>query len=154
MKTFSAKPKEIERKWFVIDATDLVLGRLAAEAAKILRGKHKPLYTPHIDCGDNIVVINAEKIHLTGKKAEQKKYIWHTGYPGGIKERTLENVVAGKFPERVVFKAIERMLPRNPLGRAQLKKLHVYAGTEHPHEGQKPTKIEFAKQNRKNTKAE
>lgn len=152
MKTFSATPKDIKRDWYIIDATDLVLGRLAAEVSTILRGKKKAYYTPSIDCGDNVIIINAEKIHLTGNKIENKKYYWHTGYPGGLKERTAREVIDGRFPERVVRKAIERMISRNPLGRQQMRKLHVYAGSEHPHAAQQPKVIEFAKANNKNIK--
>lgn len=154
MKTYSAKPSEIEKKWFVVDATDLILGRAAAEVATILRGKHKPQYTPNIDCGDHVVVINAEKVHLTGNKYESKKYFWHTGFPGGIKERNPRKIIEGKFPERVFIKAVERMISRNPLGREQMRKLHVYAGSEHPHAGQKPEVLDIASQNRKNKKSE
>ena len=152
MKTYSAKPVDIERNWYTIDATDLVLGRLAAEAATLLRGKRKAYYSPNLDCGDYIIITNADKIHLTGNKKQNKKYFWHTGYPGGIKERSAANVIDGKFPERVVEKAIERMLPRSPLGRAQYKKLFVYSGDSHPHDGQKPEAIDFGSRNRKNKK--
>ncbi len=150
MKTFSAKPSDIERAWCVIDADGVVLGRLAAVIATRLRGKHKPLYTPHIDCGDNIIVINAEKVRLTGRKRADKVYYWHTGYPGGIKSRTAERILDGKHPERVLIKAVERMISRNPLGRAQMRKLHVYKGAEHPHEAQKPEVLDVAAMNPKN----
>lgn len=150
MKTYSAKPSDIERAWCVIDAEDLVLGRLAAVIASRLRGKHKPLFTPHIDCGDNIIVINAEKVRLTGRKRANKVYYWHTGYPGGIKSRTAERILDGKHPERVLIKAVERMISRNPLGRAQMRKLHVYKGGEHPHEAQKPEVLDVAAMNPKN----
>ncbi len=150
MKTISAKAADIERKWHVIDADGVVLGRLAAVIATRLRGKHKPLYTPHVDCGDNIIVINAEKVRLTGRKMQDKRYYRHTGYPGGIKETSPEKVIAGKFPERVVQKAVERMIPRSPLGRQQLSKLHVYAGSEHPHAAQQPEVLDVAGMNRKN----
>ncbi len=150
MKTFSAKPSDIERAWCVIDADGVVLGRLAAVIATRLRGKHKPLYTPHIDCGDNIIVINAEKVRLTGRKRADKVYYWHTGYPGGIKGRTAERILDGKHPERVLIKAVERMISRNPLGRAQMRKLHVYKGAEHPHEAQKPEVLDVAAMNPKN----
>ena len=153
MKTFSAKPAEVERKWFVIDAEDVVLGRLASQIAMILRGKHKPIYTPHIDTGDHVVVINAEKVALTGNKRNDKTYYWHTGYPGGIKERTADKILDGNHPERVIVKAVERMVPRNPLGRAQMKKLRVYAGAEHPHEAQQPEVLDFAAQNTKNKRS-
>jgi len=154
MTTYSAKPSEIERKWYVIDAEDLVLGRLASKAAILLRGKHKPTFTPSIDCGDHVIIINAEKVHLTGKKYESKKYYWHTGYPGGIKERNVRKTIEGKFPERVVGKAIERMISRSPLGREQMSKLHIYTGSEHPHAGQKPETLDFGSENRKNKKSE
>ena len=150
MKTYSAKPSDIERAWCVIDADGLVLGRLAAVIASRLRGKHKPLFTPHIDCGDNIIVINAEKVRLTGRKRADKVYYWHTGYPGGIKSRTAERILDGKHPERVLIKAVERMISRNPLGRAQMRKLHVYKGGEHPHEAQKPEVLDVAAMNPKN----
>ena len=153
MKTYSAKPSEVERKWFVVDAEDVVLGRLASIIATRLRGKHKPTFTPHIDCGDNIVVINAEKVKLTGNKRADKTYYWHTGHPGGIKSRTAGAVLDGKHPERVVQKAVERMISRNPLGRQQLRKLHVYAGTEHPHEAQQPEVLDVAAMNPKNKRS-
>jgi len=153
MKTYSAKPSEVEKKWFVIDAEDLVLGRMASIIALRLRGKHKPMYTPHIDCGDNIVVINAEKVKLTGRKLTDKKYYWHTGYPGGIKERTAGATLDGKHPERVVIKAVERMISRNPLGRDQMQKLHVYAGPEHPHAAQQPEALDVAAMNPKNKRS-
>lgn len=152
MKTFSAKPADIEKKWVLIDAENLVLGRMAAIAATILRGKNKPTYTPHMDCGDNVIIINAEKIHLTGKKRTDKVYYRHTGYPGGIKSNTPEEILEGKFPERVVEKAIERMLPRGPLGRQQFRNLKVYAGSEHPHEAQQPEKLDVAAMNPKNNR--
>ena len=138
MKTYSAKPSEIVRGWYVIDAEGLVLGRLAALVANRLRGKHKPTFTPHMDCGDHIVVVNAEKVVLTGKKPQQKIYYHHTGYPGGIKERTLEQMLARR-PEEVIRRAVRGMLPRNRLARKQLTKLKVYAGPEHPHAAQKPS---------------
>ncbi len=150
MKTYSAKPSDIDRAWCVIDADGVVLGRLAAVIATRLRGKHKPLYTPHIDCGDNIIVINAEKVRLTGRKRADKVYYWHTGYPGGIKSRTAERILDGKHPERVLIKAVERMISRNPLGRAQMRKLHVYKGAEHPHGAQKPEVLDVAAMNPKN----
>ena len=150
MKTYSAKPSDIDRAWCVIDADGVVLGRLAAVIATRLRGKHKALYTPHIDCGDNIIVINAEKVRLTGRKRADKVYYWHTGYPGGIKSRTAERILDGKHPERVLIKAVERMISRNPLGRAQMRKLHVYKGAEHPHEAQKPEVLDVAAMNPKN----
>ncbi len=153
MKTYSAKPSDVDKKWFVIDADGVVLGRLASIIATRLRGKHKPTFTPHIDCGDNIVVINADKVKLTGRKLADKKYYWHTGYPGGIKERTAGAVLAGKHPERVVIKAVERMISRNPLGRQQMRKLHVYAGSDHPHEAQKPETLDVAAMNPKNKRS-
>jgi large subunit ribosomal protein L13 len=152
MKTYSAKPAEIEKKWVVIDADGLVVGRLAALVATRLRGKHLPIFTPHIDCGDNVIIVNADKVVLTGRKREQKKYYWHTGYPGGIKERTARQILEGRFPERVVEKAVERMLPRGPLGRQQLKNLRVYAGGEHPHEAQQPEAVDVAALNLKNSR--
>lgn len=153
MKTVSAKPQEIQRDWFVVDAENLVLGRLATEVAKILRGKHKPIYTPHVDCGDNVIIINADKVALTGKKLTDKKYFWHTGYPGGIKERTPEAIFRGKHPQRVVEQAVKRMISRNKLGTQMMRKLHVYAGAEHPHTAQQPKTLDIASQNRKNVKA-
>ncbi len=150
MKTYSAKPGDIEKKWLLIDAEGVVLGRLAATVATLLRGKHKPRYTPHMDCGDNVIVVNAEKIHLTGKKLSDKIYYRHTGYPGGIKSRTAGQILEGRHPERVVAKAIERMIPRGALGRQQLRNLRVYAGAEHPHEAQKPDVFDFASKNPKN----
>lgn len=142
MKTFSAKPKEVRREWLLIDATDKVLGRLAAEIAHRLRGKHKPEYTPHVDTGDHIVVINADKVKVTGNKATDKIYYRHTGYPGGIKSNTF-NELQDKHPGQVVEKAVKGMMPRNPLGRAMLKKLHVYAGPEHKHQAQQPQPLEI-----------
>ena len=150
MKTYSAKPSDVERKWFVIDAEDVVLGRMACVISTMLRGKHKPMYTAHIDTGDNIIVINAEKVHLTGRKRDREKFYWHTGYPGGIKDRTLGQILDGKHPERVVIKAVERMITRGPLGRAQMRKLHVYAGPEHPHEAQQPEVLDVTAMNPKN----
>ena len=150
MKTFSAKPAEVEKKWVMIDAEGLVVGRLASLVALRLRGKHKPTFTPHVDCGDNVIVINAAKAVLTGRKAEQKIHYKHTGYIGGIKERTAKSILAGKFPERIVEKAIERMLPRGPLGRIQLGNLRVYPYAEHPHDAQQPEKIDIGVLNRKN----
>jgi large subunit ribosomal protein L13 len=152
MKTFSAKPAEVDKKWVLIDAENLVVGRLATIVATRLRGKHKPTFTPHVDMGDNVVVINADKVVLTGRKLDQKKYYWHTGYIGGIKERVARKVIEGKFPERVVEKAVERMLPRGPLGRQQLKNLRVYAGAEHPHEAQQPEALDVASLSRKNAR--
>ena len=154
MKTYTATPADIERKWYVIDATDLILGRLASEVSVLLRGKHKPMFSTNLDCGDNVIIINADKIHLTGNKLSGEKYFWHTGYPGGIKETTAEKILRGKFPERVIRKAVERMISRSPMGRTQIKKLHIYTGSEHPHAGQNPEVLEFAKKNRKNKKSE
>jgi large subunit ribosomal protein L13 len=150
MKTYSAKPSEIVKKWYVVDADGVILGRLASVIANRLRGKHKPTFTPHMDCGDNIVVINAEKVKLTGNKLEQREFHWHTGYPGGIKDRAIGKILGGKHPERVVEKAVERMVPRGPLGRRQMKNLRVYAGTAHPHEAQQPEVLDVAGMNPKN----
>lgn len=151
MKTYSAKQGEVKSNWWVVDAEDVVLGRLASVVAKMLRGKHKPTFTPHIDTGDHIVVINADKVKLTGKKRTQNKFYWHTGYPGGIKERTPEFTLSGKHPQRVIEKAVERMLPKeSPLARQQFSKLRVYAGTEHPHEAQSPKVLDIAAMNPKN----
>jgi len=153
MKTYSAKPAEIQKKWILIDAKGLVVGRLATLVAMRLRGKHLPTYTPHVDCGDNVIIINAAKVVLTGRKRERKVYHNYTGYIGGIKERTAKSILEGRFPERVVEKAVERMLPRGPLGRQQLGNLRVYAGTEHPHEAQQPATVDVASMNRKNMRA-
>ena len=153
MKTFSAKPSDITKDWLVIDGSGLVVGRLASLIAARLRGKHKPIYTPHMDCGDNVIVINAEKVVFTGNKTENKKYYWHTGHPGGIKNRTAKQILTGEHPERVLEKAVQRMLPRGPLGRQQLRNLKVYAGPDHPHEGQKPTVLDVAAMNSKNMRA-
>ena len=153
MKTYSAKPAEVEKKWVMIDASGLVVGRLASIVAMRLRGKHKPTYTPHVDCGDNVIIVNADKVVLTGRKREQKVYHHHTGYIGGIKERSARSILEGKFPQRVVEKAVERMLPRGPLGRQQLGNLRVYAGPEHPHTAQQPESIDIAAMNRKNTRS-
>ncbi|MGH7187488.1 MAG: 50S ribosomal protein L13 [Pseudomonadota bacterium] len=150
MKTFSATPTDIEKKWFLVDADGVVLGRLAAQIANILRGKHKPIYTPHMDCGDNIIVVNAAKVRLTGNKLAGKVFHWHTGYPGGIKQRTTGQILGGKYPERVLEKAVERMVPRGPLGRQQLRNLRVYAGAEHPHEAQSPTVLDIGAMNPNN----
>jgi large subunit ribosomal protein L13 len=152
MKTYSAKPAEVEKKWVLIDAEGLVVGRLASLIAMRLRGKHKPTFTPHVDCGDNVIVINAQKVSFTGKKRSDKEYFWHTGYPGGIKSRTADKILDGRFPERVVEKAVERMMPGGPLTRRQLKNLKVYGGAEHPHEAQQPEALEIAALNRKNTR--
>ena len=153
MKTFSATPSDIEKKWILIDADGVVLGRLASQVAKILRGKHKPSFTPHMDCGDNVIIINAGKVKLTGKKLADKKFYWHTGYPGGIKERTMAQILEGEHPERVVVKAVERMISRNALGRQQMKNLRVYAGATHPHEAQQPEALDLAAMNPKNKRS-
>ena len=150
-KTFTATPADIEKGWCVIDAEGLVLGRVASLIANRLRGKHKPSFTPHMDCGDNVIVVNAEKVLLKGNKRTQKTYYWHTGYPGGIKERTADKILDGKHPERVLIKAVERMIPRGPHGRRCMKHLHVYAGASHPHEAQQPTALDVASMNAKNT---
>ena len=150
MKTYSAKAADIEKKWVMIDAKGLVVGRLASIVAMRLRGKHKPTYTPHVDDGDNVIIVNAAKVVLTGRKRENKVYRHHTGFIGGIKERSAKSILAGRFPERIVEKAVERMLPRGPLGRRQLGNLRVYPDADHPHEAQQPEKIDIAAMNRKN----
>ena len=148
--TVSANAATVEKKWVLIDADGLVVGRVASIIANILRGKHKPSFTPHVDCGDHVVVINAGKVRLTGNKRAQKTYCRHTGYAGGIKQVTAAKVLDGRFPERVLEKAVERMIPRGPLGRAQMRALHLYAGTEHPHAGNQPEVLDVAALNRKN----
>jgi large subunit ribosomal protein L13 len=153
IKTYSAKPAEVEKKWIVIDAKGLVVGRLASLIAMRLRGKHKATYTPHVDCGDNVIVVNAEKVVLTGRKVQQKVYQHHTGHIGGIKERTAKFILEGRYPQRVVEKAVERMLPRGPLARRQLSNLRVYKGPDHPHAAQQPEKLEVASLNRKNARS-
>jgi large subunit ribosomal protein L13 len=153
MKTYSARPADINKKWVLIDAEDLVLGRLAAIVANRLRGKHKPTFTPHMDTGDHVVIINAAKVRVTGKKLEQKTFFWHTGFPGGIKERTMGKTLGGRFPERAIIKAVERMVPRGPLGRKQMSNLRVYPGPDHPHGPQNPEMLDIASLNRKNTRA-
>ena len=153
MKTYSARPAEIEKKWILVDAEGIVLGRLASIVAMRLRGKHKPTFTPHMDMGDNVVVINADKVQMTGNKRAEKKYYWHTGYPGGIKSRTAAQILDGRHPERVVHKAIERMMPGGPLTRRQLGHLRVYAGTEHPHSAQQPEALDVRAMNPKNTRS-
>ena len=153
MKTYSAKASDIDKSWVLIDADGLVVGRLAALIATRLRGKHKPTYTPHMDCGDNIVVVNAEKVIFTGNKRGDQTYYWHTGYPGGIKSRTADKILEGKHPERVLEKAVERMLPKGPLARQQLRNLRVYAGAEHPHQAQNPVKLDVAALNSKNARS-
>ena len=149
--TFSLKPAEVTKNWILIDAEGLVLGRLASIIAERLRGKHKPQFTPHVDCGDHVVVINAEKVHLTGNKVGQKLFHYHTGYAGGIKERTIKQRLESKNPGHVITKAVERMITRGPLQRAQMKHLYVYAGTTHPHDGQQPQMLDVAAMNRKNS---
>ncbi len=153
MKTYIAKPGEVEKKWVLIDADGLVVGRLAALIATRLKGKHKATYTPHVDMGDNVIVVNASKVVFTGKKTEDKQYHWHTGYPGGIKTRTPRQILEGKFPGRVVEKAVERMLARGPQHRRLMANLRVYAGAEHPHQAQNPVKLDVAAMNRKNARA-
>ena len=153
MKTYTAKPADIENKWILIDAEGIVLGRLATIVASRLRGKHKPTFTPHMDMGDNVIIINAEKVQLTGNKRADKRYYWHTGYPGGIKHRTAGQILEGKYPERVIEKAVQRMLPGGPLSRKQLTNLRIYAGTEHPHAAQEPEVVDLAVLNPKNTRS-
>ena len=147
------KPADVQKKWLVVDADGVVLGRMAAEIAKVLRGKHRPEFTPHVDCGDNVIVINAEKVQLTGNKRADKVYYRHTGYPGGIKSRTAGEILDGKAPENVVIKAVQRMLPKNRLARQQLSNLKVYAGAEHPHEAQKPEVLDISAMNPKNKRS-
>ena len=153
MKTYSAAPSDVDRKWYIIDAEEVVLGRMASIIANMLRGKHKPMFTANIDCGDYIVVINAEKVLLTGNKRANKTYYWHTGYPGGIKSRTADKILDGAHPERVISKAVERMLPKTVLGRQQISKLKIYAGSEHPHEAQNPEVLDIASLNPKNKRS-
>ena len=148
--TRSIKPAEVEKKWHLIDAEGLVVGRLAVIIANHLRGKLKPSFTPHVDCGDHVVIVNADKVKFTGRKLDQKIYYKHTGYAGGIKAVTADKVLDGRFPERVLEKAVERMIPRGPLGRDQMRALHLYNGTEHPHGGQSPETLDVAAMNRKN----
>ena len=155
MKTYVMKPAEAEaqKDWIVIDAEGLVVGRLASVVATRLRGKHKPSYTPHVDCGDNVIIVNADKVVFTGNKMADKKFYWHTGYPGGIKERTMEKLIGGRFPERVITKAVERMMPKDsPLARRQMTNLKVYASADHPHEAQQPKTLDVAAMNSKNTR--
>lgn len=142
MKTYMAKPAEVERKWYVVDATDMVLGRLASQVAMVLRGKNKPTFTPNVDTGDYVIIINADKVRLTGKKLEKKYYRYHTGYIGGLKEVRYKKLMAEK-PEFVVYKAVKGMLPKNAIGRTMIKKLHVYAGNEHNHQAQQPVELKF-----------
>ena len=153
MKTWTAGREDISRGWYVADAEGVVLGRLAATLAARLRGKHKPSYTPHMDCGDNIVVVNARKVRLTGAKRERKIHYRHTGYPGGLKQRTYGALLDGPHPERVLERAVARMIPRGPLGRAQMRKLHVYAGPDHPHAAQQPEPLDVAALNPKNKRS-
>jgi large subunit ribosomal protein L13 len=153
MKSYSAKPAEVDKKWVMIDGTGLVVGRLATIIAMRLRGKHKPTFTPHVDCGDNVIVVNAEKVVFTGRKLQQKVYHYHTGYIGGIKDRSAKSIMEGRYPERIVEKAVERMLPRGPLGRKQLGNLRVYKGAEHPHTAQSPEQVDVASMNRKNVRS-
>ena len=152
MKTFSAKPSDIDKKWALIDAENMVVGRLAAVIATRLRGKHLPSYTPHMDCGDNVIVINADRVVFTGNKRSDKTYYRHTGYPGGIRETTPEKLLEGQFPERVLELAVKRMLPHGPLGRQQLSNMRVYAGAEHPHAAQAPEALDVAAMNAKNVR--
>ena len=151
-RSFVAKPADVEKKWIVIDGAGLVVGRLASLIALRLRGKHKPSFTPHVDMGDNVIVINAEKVVFTGRKRDQKNYYHHTGYIGGIKERSAKFILDGRFPERVVEKAVQRMLPRGPLGRQQFANLRVYKGASHPHDAQQPVALDVASLNSKNTR--
>lgn len=153
MKTFTATPSNIEKKWILIDAEGVVLGRLASIVAMRLRGKHKPSFTPHMDMGDNVIIINAEKVQLTGNKRADKRFYWHTGFPGGIKHRTAGQILEGKYPERVISKAIERMLPGGPLSRAQMSNLRIYAGAAHVHEAQNPELLDLKPLNPKNTRS-
>lgn len=153
MKTFTLKPADIDKKWFVVDADGVVLGRLASILANMLRGKHKPTYTPHMDCGDHIVVINAEKVKLTGNKRRDDMFYWHTGYPGGIKQRSKGQILDGRHPERVIEKAVERMIPRGPLGRRQMTHLKIYKGGSHPHEAQQPQVLDVGAMNPKNKRS-
>lgn len=148
--THSIKPADVQKAWIVVDADGLILGRLATIVANRLRGKHKPSFTPHVDCGDHVVIINAEKIRVTGNKAEQKMFYWHTGFAGGVKGRSVADRLGGKHPGSVIEKAVERMITRGPLGRKQMKNLHVYAGPEHPHAGAQPVALDVGAMNRKN----
>ena len=142
MKTFVAKPAEVERKWYVVDAEGKTLGRLASEIARILRGKHKPIYTPHVDTGDYVIVVNAEKVHVTGNKRQDKMYRWHTGYMGGLKERNFQEMI-NRQPQKVIMRAVKGMLPHNSLGRQMLTKLRVFAGPDHPHAAQQPEALDL-----------
>ncbi|MGG7646293.1 50S ribosomal protein L13 [Rhodovulum sp. YNF3179] len=153
MKTYTAKPADIEKKWVLIDAEGVVLGRLASIIAMRLRGKHKPSFTPHMDMGDNVIVINADKVQVTGRKKDDKIHYWHTGYPGGIKNRTTRQILEGDHPERIVMQAVKRMLPGGRLSRKQMTNLRVYAGAEHPHEAQSPEVVDVKSMNAKNTRS-
>jgi large subunit ribosomal protein L13 len=150
MATYTAKAKDIVKNWLLIDAEGLIVGRAAAIIANRLRGKHKPTFTPHMDCGDNIVVINVDKVLLTGRKRQQKTYYWHTGFPGGIKERKADKILEGRFPERILEQAVKRMLPGGPLKRHQMTHLLMYKGAEHPHQAQSPVKLDIKSMNPKN----
>ena len=151
MKTFSQSAETVTKAWHLVDADGMVLGRLAAEVAKILRGKHKATYTPHIDDGDYVVIINAEKVRLTGRKLADKSFFWHTGYPGGIKERRAGQILDGAHPERLIEKAVQRMIPRSPLGRQQMRNLRIFKGPDHTHEAQMPVPLDLKARNRKNS---
>ena len=153
MKTFSIKPNDIDKRWILVDAEGVVLGRLASIVAMRLRGKHKASFTPHMDMGDNVIIVNADKVQLTGKKRAEKTYYWHTGHPGGIKSRTAEQLLDGKFHERVVAKAVQRMLPGGVLSRKQMTNLRVYSGSDHPHEAQNPVLLDIKSMNLKNTRS-
>ena len=153
MKSKLVKPAEVQKKWILIDAKDIVVGRLASIVAMRLRGKHKADYTPNVDCGDNVIIVNAKHVALTGNKRQDKVFYWHTGYPGGIKDRTQRELLEGRFPERVVENAVRRMIPSGPLGRQQLRNLKVYAGAEHPHAAQQPATLDVASMNSKNVRA-
>ncbi|MDR3326276.1 MAG: 50S ribosomal protein L13 [Rhodospirillaceae bacterium] len=153
MKTYFAKLLDIKKKFIVIDADGVVLGRLASIISIRLNGKHLPIYAPHQDCGDNVIVINAEKVKLTGHKLSDKTFYWHTGYPGGIKKRTIGQLLNSNHPERVIIKAVERMISHNPLGRVRMKNLHVYSGLNHPHNGQQPEMIDVGAMNLKNKRS-
>ena len=149
-KTYSPKKAEIENKWLVIDAKDLILGRLAVVIATRLRGKHKSTFAPHMDCGDNIIVLNADKVKVTGNKLKQGKFVWHTGHPGGLKEKSWYDILNGQFPDRLIYKAVERMISKGPLRRAQMRRLHIYKGDTHPHQAQMPEVLDVASLNPKN----
>ncbi len=150
MKTFSLRKEDVQKDWWIIDAKDLVIGRVASIVAKLLRGKHKPTFTPHVDCGDHVIIINADKVAFTGKKLTDRIFYWHTGYVGGVKQRTMKQLLNGEHPERVFQKAVERMLPKNTLGRNMMSNLRVYAGEEHPHTAQQPKVLDVASLNEKN----